>query len=52
MFKKHERGKICRFPTKRNYFAKTLFNVFGNAVKLKTGKKSFTFPPFSQNLKK
>ena len=45
-------AKFVCFPTKRNYFAKTLFNDISNAVKLKTGKVSFTFPPFSQNMKK
>ena len=45
-------AKLVCFPTKRNYLAKTLFNDISNAVKLKTGKVSFTFPPFTQNMKK
>ena len=45
-------AKFVCFSTKRNYFAKTLFKDISNAVKLKTGKTSFKFPSFSQNMKK
>ena len=47
-----KKAKFVCFPIKRNYFAKTLFNDISNSVKLKTGKTSFTFPRFSQNMKK
>ena len=45
-------AKFLCFPTKRNYFATTSFNDNSNAVKPKTGKTTFTFPPFSKNMKK